>query len=189
MTVLEHLSEALFLERCAQMHSPAGNHIVAAMTTFGAAGQTAVTKTNARAQEARRNAPVSARAAASHSTAAPRKLRQFVHPAAAGEPLALPTAPQQPLPDRVAVKLARLAEPIESVKSIAQVAGGDEAPVFKRIADSPTVGNIGRPTTALAWFGIEQIRQFLADNNVSHDADATDRELASRLIAHFKESE
>lgn len=191
MTVLEHLSEALLLDRMERANSPVSLHIQNALNTFGRAGQDEIRKANA----ARQN-----RTATSTAKPAAQDPRSWNPADSLGKFQGLPTSeviqssPQASKPAKESQQLGRQGVPVAAisvskdvettVKTSGAVDVTDKTP--PSLANAKRIEIPNRPSKVLEKYGIEQIRGYLSRANVEVSEDLNDKEIAALLIQNFK---
>lgn len=197
MTVLEHLSEALLLDRMERANSPVSLHIQNALNTFGRVGQDEIRKANA----ARQN-----RTATSTAKPAAQDPRSWNPVESLGKFQGLPTSevvqssperPKSPPPQRPSqenpqsekqsVPVAEISvskDDETTVKMIGAVDITDK--IAPSLANAKRIEIPNRPSKVLEKYGIEQIRGYLKRANVEVSAELNDKEIAALLIQNFK---
>lgn len=187
MTVLEHLSEALRLDRMERASSPVSMHIVNALSTFGSKGQDEVRKADAAARKSKAEKPQG-------------QYRQWKPGETLGKAVGLPVseviespmAPGKPQQTASKAKMqGQESRPSEN-KSVAiaetSIAPETETNVkmaetdFQDLLNAKPEDIPNRPTKVLERYGIEQIKTYLEISGVEIKEDSTDREIAGLLI-------
>jgi len=182
MTVLEHLSEALRLDRLERASSPVSMHIVNALATFGTAGQNEVRKANA------------ARLSRQPVAKSQGEPRQWKPGETLGKPTGLPVSVviESPLnPGKQQAQQSK-AQPLQattekpapaappSEKRSVQVA--ETKPEFQDLVNATSSDIPTRPTKVLEMYGLEQIKTYLELSGVEIKEGASEREIAALLI-------
>lgn len=184
MTVLEHLSEALLLDRMERASSPVSLHIQNALNTFGKPGQDEIRKANA----ARLNRTAS-------STAKPtveKDPRSWNPAESLGKFQGLPKSEVIQSSPKAQASSPALASPLSESKSVpvAAISVSKDAETDTTVSEFQDLTTANetpkRPTKVLEAYGIEQIKMHLELMRVEIPDEANDKEIAALLIQNFK---
>ncbi len=182
MTVLEHLSEALRLDRLERASSPVSMHIVNALATFGTAGQNEVRKANAARLSRQPVAKSQGEPRQWNPAEKPGKITGLPVSEVIESPLKPATSQAQQPKAQPSQAITEKPAPVaqQSEKRGAQVAETETAfqdLVNAKPADIPT-----RPTKVLEMYGLDQIKTYLEISGVEIKDGASEREIAGLLI-------
>lgn len=194
MTVLEHLSEALLLDRMERARSAVSLHIQNALNTFGRIGQDEIRKANAARQN--RTATSTAKPVAAQDP------RSWNPAESLGKFQGLPKSEViQSSPKAQVSSPAPVSPPLENKGvPVAEISVSKDAETTVKMSDAvdvtdkiaPSLANAkrieipNRPSKVLEKYGIEQIRGYLSRANVEVSDEFNDKEIAALLIQNFK---
>ena len=193
MTVLEHLSEALRLDRLERASSPVSMHIVNALATFGTAGQNEVRKANAARLSRQPVAKSQGEPRQWNPAEKPGKITGLPVSEVIESPLnpGKPQAPQsKPQPSQATTeKSAPVAPPSEKRSAqVAEISVSPDAETSAKMAEFQDLVNAkpsdipNRPTKVLEMYGLDQIKTYLELSGVEIKEGASEREIAGLLI-------
>ena len=179
MTTQEHLEAALRSEKLKGSNTPASVHIVNALRTFGRDGEAIVLKVT---NDYRNRATVPM--VANTADNAPRTWKPGE---GLGKPIGLPetqTVETMVQPSSKPQRKERESQPSQKANvTVAETEQETPSDPFEGVTELP-----GRPGKVLETYGIEAIRNYLNANGIEFQDGASDREMASTLIANFKKA-